>query len=69
MLLPDNELFNIKFVETVEKYKCLNDTSPQYISKDEQDKIFKIRMYPVSLPFSSFAGDNSNNQTNNNLLI
>ncbi|XP_066960700.1 uncharacterized protein [Macrobrachium rosenbergii] len=39
MPLPDNELFNIKFVEAVEKYKCLYDTtSPQYFSKDEQDK-------------------------------
>ncbi|KAK7070728.1 hypothetical protein SK128_023997 [Halocaridina rubra] len=39
MPLPDNESFNITFVQAVEKYKFLYDTtSPQYISRDEQDK-------------------------------
>ncbi|KAK7071078.1 hypothetical protein SK128_024600 [Halocaridina rubra] len=38
MPLPDDEPFNIAFVQAVEKYKCLYDTtSPQYVSRDEQD--------------------------------
>lgn len=28
----------MKFLEAEEKYKCLYETSPQYISKDEHDK-------------------------------
>lgn len=39
MPLPDNEPFNIRFVQAVEKYTCLYDTtSPRYVSRDEQDK-------------------------------
>ncbi|KAK7078304.1 hypothetical protein SK128_027709 [Halocaridina rubra] len=39
MPLPDDEPFNIAFVQAVEQYRCLYDTtSPQYISRDEQDK-------------------------------
>ena len=39
MPLPESEAFNITFVQAVETYNCLYDiTSPDYNSKDEQDK-------------------------------
>ncbi|XP_047484169.1 uncharacterized protein LOC125035903 [Penaeus chinensis] len=54
MPLPDNETFNIKFVQAVEKYKCLYDTtSPRYISRDEQDKAWSC----LAEPFSSTGAE------------
>ncbi|GFO03273.1 transcription factor adf-1 [Plakobranchus ocellatus] len=39
MVLPESEAFNIEFVQTVEKHRCLYDVNLQeYSSKDEQDK-------------------------------
>ncbi|XP_005111547.1 uncharacterized protein LOC101848009 [Aplysia californica] len=43
MPLPDSEAFNLRFVQLVETYKCLYDTTlPDYTSKDVQDKAWEV---------------------------
>ena len=55
MPLPENEAFNIKFVE-VESYKCLYDiTSQNYCMKDEQDRAWNL----VAQQFSSTSIKNN----------
>lgn len=49
MLLSKSEAFNVKSEQAVETYKCLYDRSPDYSSRDEQDKAWKY----VAQKFSS----------------
>ena len=50
MPLPENEAFNIKFVEDIESYKCLCDsTSQNYSMKDEQGRAWNV----IAQQFSS----------------